>query len=344
MENLQEEFQWANQEFLYALLIIPAIIIVFIIATIIKSKTLKRFGDYEIVQRLMPDASKSRPIIKFSLLIMILSLIIFAVARPRYGVKMKEVTRKGAEIIIALDVSNSMLAQDIVPNRLERAKMAISKLIANYDGGKIGLIVFAGKAYTQIPITADYSAAGLFLASVSTDIVPVQGTNIAAAIDLGMKSFSPKNQKDKALIIITDGENHEEEALEKAKEAKEKGITIFTIGMGLPAGAPIPTRRKNNFRKDKDGNTIISRLNESFLVQTAKAGGGIYTRANNAKVGLSTIYKELDKMESDQSKSMVGQYDDRFHYIIGLALLLIILEFFILERKNKWLKELKIFG
>ena len=344
MKNVQDIFVWANEDYLYALGLIPIMIIFFIFATILKNKALKRFGEYRLVKELMPLASKSRPVIKFSGMIISLTLIIFAIARPQFGIKTKEITKKGAEVIIALDVSKSMLAEDITPNRLAKAKKAIQNILEKADGSKFGLIVFAGEAYTQIPITADYSAAELFLASVTTDIVPVPGTNISSAIEHAFTSFSPLNKKGKALIIITDGEDHDDKAIEKAIEAKEKGITVFTIGMGLPAGAPIPTGKKNEYKKDADGNTVISRLNEDFLNQLAKSGGGIYTRANNFQTGLSYIYEELSKMESDETKAEVAQYDERYDILIAIALFFLVIEFFILERKNKWLSKLNILG
>lgn len=276
-----------------------------------------------------------------------LASIIIGLARPQFGSKLKTEKRKGIELIIALDVSNSMMAEDIQPNRLERAKRAISQLVDKLSNDKIGLIVFAGDAYIQLPITADYVSAKLFLNSISPNMVPTQGTAIGAAIELGVKSFNPQFTGSKAMIIITDGENHEDDAVGAAKAAAEKGVFVYTIGMGLPQGGPIPdfSNGIRNYRKDKDGNTIVTKLDETMLQKIAEAGKGAYVRANNAQVGLNNLFNEVDKMQKSELESQIyADYDDQFQYFIGFGILLILIDFLILERKNKYLKNYRLFA
>lgn len=342
-----EIFRIAQPAYLYALLIIPVLTLFFVLGRIIRKKALSRFAQNETLQILMPNASNSRPTLKFIILMIALASIITGIARPQFGAKLKTVKREGVELLIALDVSNSMMAEDIQPNRLERAKRAISQLVDKLNDDKIGLIVFAGQAYTQLPITTDYPSAKLFLESVSTEIVPTQGTAIGAAIELGMRSFSPQFEGSKAMIIITDGENHEDDAIGAATAATENGIIVHTIGMGLPQGGPIPVFRngQKDYRKDNAGNVVVTKLDESMLQQIAAAGKGIYVRANNAQVGLNTLFNEINKMETAEMESRIySDYNDQFQYFIAFGLFLILIEFMILERKNKYLKNFKLFG
>ncbi|MBW8325160.1 MAG: VWA domain-containing protein [Prolixibacteraceae bacterium] len=340
-------FRIANPEYLYALLVIPVLIALFWYSRIRRKQALALFGQKEILSVLMPNVSSGRPVLKFVILMLALGSIIIAIARPQFGSKLKTEKRKGIELIIALDVSNSMMAEDIEPNRLERSKRAISQLVDKLSNDKIGLIVFAGDAYTQLPITADYVSAKLFLNSISTNIVPTQGTAIGAAIELGMKSFNPQFQGSKAMIIITDGENHEDDAIGAAKAAAEQGIVIYTIGMGLPQGGPIPdySNGMKSYRKDREGNTVVTKLDEPMLQKIAEAGKGAYIRANNAQVGLNNLFNEVNKMEKSELETQIyADYDDKFQYFIGLALFLILLDFMVLERKNKYLKNFKLFA
>lgn len=341
-DNIQL-FQFQNEEYLYFLFLIPLMVLVYLWLQYSKNKALERFGDRELVKRLMPEASKTRNWIKFIVLNLVLTAIILAVARPQFGSKIKETEREAAEIIIALDVSNSMLAEDIRPNRLERAKKAIVRLLQKSKNDKIGLIVFGGKAYTQIPLTNDYSGAELYLEALSTDAVPVQGTNINAAIRHGIASFSPETETGKVLIIITDGENHEEEALTAAENAADNNITVNTIGMGLPKPTTIPDPKRGGLKKKRNGEPVLTKLNESLLKQIAKAGNGIYTSGNNIEAGLSEISKQLAKTGKSKIKMKVEEFDDYYISLIYIALILLILEFIILERKNRWLSKLKLF-
>jgi Ca-activated chloride channel homolog len=340
--------RYEHIEYLNFLFGIPVLILAILLYSKWKKNALALFGDSRLVNELLHSFSKRRSQIKNILTILIFTLLIIAIANPQIGTKMEEVKREGVDLIIAIDLSNSMLAEDIKPNRLERAKQAISKLIDNLEGDRIGLIVFAGEAYVQLPITTDYSAAKLFLATVNTDIVPTQGTEIAKAIDLSIKSFDMENGQNKAIIIITDGENHDEQAIESAEKANEVGIFVHTLGMGLSTGAPIPIYNQNGiqtgYRKDKEGNTVVSKLNENLLMQIAKAGKGTYVRANNSESGLSTLFTEINKMEKKEIGTMVfTEYKDRFQWFIGLALLFLILDLMLLPRKNKWSNRINFY-
>ena len=340
-------FRFGNTEYLWGLLIIPLLTFFFIWSRVSRKKALKKFGQPEILEQLMPFTSKNRPVFKFFVLMLALAFFMLGMARPQFGSKLKTVKREGVELVIALDVSNSMMAEDIQPNRLERAKRAIARLTDRLKDDKIGLIVFAGDAYTQLPITSDYNSAKLFLNSVNTQIVPKQGTAIGASINLAMRSFTPNGEANKAIIIITDGENHEDDAISAAKEAVENGVIVHTIGMGLPSGSPIPVLRngQTDYLKDRDGNVVVTKLNEKMLEQIAAAGEGIYVRANNAQVGLNALFDEINKMEKEEMESRTySEYDDQFQYFFAIGLFLLLLEFVILERKNKYLKNVKLFS
>ena len=340
--------RYEHIEYLNFLFGIPVLILAILLYSKWKKNALALFGDSRLVNELLHSFSKRRSQIKNILTILIFTLLIIAIANPQIGTKMEEVKREGVDLIIAIDLSNSMLAEDIKPNRLERAKQAISKLIDNLEGDRIGLIVFAGEAYVQLPITTDYSAAKLFLATVNTDIVPTQGTEIAKAIDLSIKSFDIENGQNKAIIIITDGENHDEEAIKSAEKANEVGIFVHTLGMGLSIGAPIPIYNQNRiqtgYRKDKEGNTVVSKLNENLLMEIAKAGKGTYVRANNSESGLPTLFTEINKMEKKEIGTMIfTEYKDRFQWFMGLALLFLILDLMLLPRENKWSNRINFY-
>jgi Ca-activated chloride channel family protein len=340
-----EMFRFAHPEYFWALWLIPLLTLFFIVSRIMRARALRKFGDREIIGYLTPSVSKTRPVFKFFLLMLALAAFIVGAARPQFGSKLKTVKREGVEIMIALDVSNSMLAEDIKPNRLERAKRAIDRLISRLKDDKIGLIVFAGDAYTQLPITTDYNTAQLFLSSVNTEIVPRQGTAIGAAIELALRSFTPNPESSKAIIIITDGENHEDDAVGAAEMAAKQGIVVHTIGMGLPQGAPIPAGiGQGEFRRDRQGNVVITRLDEVTLEKISAAGNGIYLRASTANVGLEDLLDEINKMQKTEMESQVfAEYEDQFPYFFMAGLILLLLEFFIMERKNKYLRRIKLF-
>lgn len=340
-------FRFGNSEFLYGLIIIPILIIVFLIGMYWRKRALKKFGDPGIISHLMPYVSTFRPVIKFIFLILALSAVIVALADPQFGSKLEKVKREGVEIIIALDVSNSMLAEDIEPNRLERAKRAITKMIDELNNDKIGLIVFAGDAYVQVPLTTDYSAVKMYMSSINTDIVPRQGTAIGSAIDLSVRSFDEESGLEKALVIITDGENHEGDAIRAAREAEENEITIHTIGMGDPSGSPIPLRKENGttiYQKDQQGDVVVSKLNEKTLKRIAAQGNGTYIHASNARTGLNELFEEISKMNQKEIESKVyTDYQHRFQYLLGLALIFLFADLILLERKNKRLMKFNLF-
>ena len=338
--------RFENIEFLYALLLIPVFIILYIMMNYWRRKAINRFGDVHLMAKLMPQRSANRPLIKFLLILFAYGFLVIAMTNPQIGSKLEKAQRKGIDLIIALDVSNSMLAQDIKPNRLQASKQAINNLIDKLKGDRIGIVVFAGHAYTQLPITTDYAAAKMFLSSVSPDIIPIQGTAIGEAIALSVKSFS-ENDHNKAIIVISDGENHEGDALVETKNALEKGIRVYTIGMGLPEGGPIPNYvggQLSGYKKDKDNNIVTTKLNEVMLQQVAAAGEGYYVRANNSQAGLNKIFEEIDKLEESEFEAQVfSDYEDRYQYFIAMALFLLVIEFIIVERKSKWADKIKLF-
>ena len=340
-------FKFGNPEFLYFLLVIPLLVVLYILSVIYKKRSLKKFGDLEIIEQLMPFVSKNRPLVKFIFIIIALTAAIFALADPQFGSKLEIVKKKGAEIIIALDVSNSMLAEDLQPNRLERAKQAISRLIDKLENDRFGIIIFAGDSYIQVPLTTDYAAAKMFLSSINTSIVTKQGTAIGSAINLAANSFTPETEMDKALIIITDGENHEDDAIAAAEKAKEKGITIHTIGMGSPEGSPIPLQKgygQTVFLKDRDGNTVISKLDQVALQQIASTANGIFIRANNNEVGLNKLLEEINKMQKQEIETKIyTEFEHRFQYLLGIAIFFLLLELLISERKSKWFSDFNLF-
>lgn len=335
--------QFEHFEILYFLILLPIFLLWFLVLEKQKNKRLKQFSDLELLDTLMPNNSKKRPRIKFTILNLAFAFIIVGLANPQIGSKLEEMKRKGVEIIIALDVSNSMMAEDIKPNRLERAKRTISQLIDKLHGDKVGLIVFAGKAYIQMPTTTDYRAAKMFLSSISPGIVPVQGTAVGEAIDLGMNSFTKDNEKNKVLLVITDGENHEEDAITKAEAASGKGINIYTIGMGLPKGTPIPVVDRfgrKDYRRDKNGEVVITKLNENFLQEIAATANGSYIPATQ----LDDLINDFQKMDQQEFESKrYSDYEDRFQYFFGFAFVLLLLEWIILNKKNKYLKQINLF-
>ncbi len=345
--------RFENIQFLYALGAIPVCILLFMLTSAWKKRMIKRMGETNLVVQLMPEVSGVKARLKFTLFTVALFLLILTMLNPQAGSRLEEVKRRGARIIIALDVSNSMKATDLYPNRLERAKQAISKLIDRLQGDELGLIVFAGKAYVQLPVTTDYAAAKLFLDNIDTDIVPTQGTSIASAIDLAVESFGGEDDKsdqgkNKALIIITDGEDHEGEVPDAAQRAVKKGIAIHTIGMGSPSGVPIPVYQGKTligYRKDRSGATIITKLNEPALQEIASIGQGLYIHATNADIGLNRLLDSISSLDkSDLESKVYTNYDDYFPVFAFLTLCLLLIEVLVPERKSKLYKRLNLFG
>ena len=339
-------FRFANIEMLWWLITIPVFVIAYIIYTKRKRRQLLEFGDQELIAQLMPDASKSRPIWKFSLLIVALALLIIAGARPQYGQKETTVKRQGIEVMIALDISNSMLAEDVAPNRLDRAKQMLSKMIDNMVDDKVGLVVFAGEAFTQLPITCDYVSAKMFLNTITPNLIPTQGTAIGAAVQTAITSFgATESEAGRAIILITDGENHEDDAIAAAQKAQELGIQVFVVGIGKPEGSPIPKPGTNDYFKDRSGQVVVSRLNEEMCQQIAEAGNGIYVRCDNTNTAMRALQQGMEHIATAELESTVyADYNEQYQSFVLIALLLIAIEFFILSRKNHKLARMDLFG
>jgi Ca-activated chloride channel homolog len=339
-------FRFAHIYYFYLFAIIPILAGFFILFLFWKKRTLAKYGDWNVIRQLMPNYSIGKYILKFFLMTGVLIALIIAMADPQTGSRLEKVKRKGIDLMICLDVSNSMMAQDIKPNRLERAKQSIVRLIDNLEGDRLGIIVFAGKAYTQLPITTDYAAAKMFTSSINTSIVSTQGTAIAEAIELAAGSFG-ESKHNKAIVVITDGEDHEGNVLEQAELAVQKNITIYTIGMGLPEGAPIPVFSgdiQTGYKKDRDGQTIMSKLDETLLQRIASVGKGMYVRATTSETGLSKIFADISKIEkSEIEEKQFSDYEDRFQYFVAIALFLLIMDLFVFERKTQWMKRFKPF-
>ena len=320
-------------------------VIGYIITTKRKQRQLLEFGDPELMAQLMPDASKSRPIVKFALLIVALALLIVAAARPQYGQQEKTVKRQGIEVMVALDISNSMLAEDVAPNRLDRAKQMLSKMIDNMVDDKVGLVVFAGEAFTQLPITCDYVSAKMFLHTISPKLIPTQGTAIGAALQTAIRSFgSQESDAGRAIILITDGENHEDDAIAAAKQAQELGIQVFVIGIGKPEGSPIPVPGTNDYIKDRSGQVVVSRLNEEMCQEIAQAGKGAYVRCDNTNTAMRALQQELDRIATtDLETTVYADYNEQYQSFVLIALLLLVIDFFILMRQNHRLSRMDLF-
>lgn len=339
-------FRLAHPMMLYLLLLIPVFAAMFIFALRQKNKALKAYGDWSMLSRLMPDYSGSRGILKFILLMLAWVFLVIALADPQTGSKLEKIKRKGIDLVFVLDVSNSMLAQDIAPNRLERAKQAISRLLDNLENDRVGLVVFAGKAYVQMPITTDYSATKLYLSGINPGMIPTQGTAIGDAIETAASCFA-KNKQSKAIILISDGENHEDDAIEAASAAASSGIRVYTIGMGLPDGAPIPIYNSGvqiGYKKDHQGNTVISRLSDEMMQEIAKAGKGVYIRANNSQAGVKEVFDQINSLEKvEYDSQLFSDYEDRYQFFLLAALLIIVAEILISDKKSRLAGKLKIF-
>lgn len=337
-------FRFAEPEYLYLLLVVPLLTLIFVFYKIRKRRNIAAFGDPDLLKGLMPNVSTVRPTVKFVMQMVVLMLLVVVLARPQFGTKAEEVKRQGIEVMIALDISNSMMATDVAPSRLTKSKQILSQLIDNMSNDKVGLVVFAGDAFTQLPITADYVSAKMFLSTISPKLIARQGTAIGSAVDLAIKSFNPKSPASKAIILITDGENHEDNAVEAARLAQKEGIVVHVIGMGRPEGAPIPVDGTMSFWKDKDGNVVVSKLNEAMCNDIASAGQGVYVRADNTNAALRAVSKELDQLaKTELTTTTFSNYNEQFQSFAIIALVLLLMDIFILERINKRFSRLKIF-
>lgn len=324
----------AEPQFLWLLLLVPVLLIVYGISRHLRSRAVLRFGEPSLVRQLMPSWSSAKGWWRMVLFCLAFFFFVIGLSRPLIGAKLSERETRGAEIMICLDVSNSMLAQDYRPDRLSRAKLAISRLVDRLQDDRIGLVVFAGTSFVQLPITADYISAKMFLDNIDTGSIPIQGTAIGDAIITAARGFSAQSEKSRAIIVITDGENHEDDAVAAAKTVSENGIKVYTIGVGTGEGEPIPVN--GELLRDKSGNIVVSRLDEQMLKDIAAAGGGSYVHAGNEEFGLNPIVDEISRMEDERLSSIVfEEYDELYMYFLGIALGLFVIEMLIGERRAK---------
>ena len=325
---------FAYAQYLLLIFLIPVFFIVQAVLLRIRRNRIRKFGDEKLVSQMMPSYSKSKVWVRQALYSVAFFFFVIGLARPQIGARLKEQEVKGAEIIIAIDVSNSMLAEDYSPNRLERAKLAVSRLVDKLRDDRIGLVIFAGTSFVQLPVTTDYVSAKMFLNSIDTGSIPIQGTALGDAITTCIRSFSAQSDKSRAIILITDGENHEDDPVAAAKQAAEMGIKVFTIGVGSPEGKPIPMN--GELLKDKDGEIVVSRLDESVLQEIAAEGNGAYVRAGNSEFGLNPIIDDLRKLEDEKYSSVVfEEYDEQFMYFLAIALFFFVLEMLVGDRRSK---------
>lgn len=337
-------FRFEEPTYLYLLLLLPFLAAFYLYSNYRRRKAIRKFGDPVLMAQLMPDVSKYRPNVKFWLVFAAIGLFAVLLARPQFGSKLETVKRQGVEVMIALDISNSMLAQDVQPSRLEKAKRLVAQLVDKMENDKVGMIVFAGDAFTQLPITSDYISAKMFLESINPSLISKQGTAIGAAINLATRSFTPQEGVGRAVIVITDGENHEGGAVEAAKAAAEKGIQVSVLGVGMPDGAPIPVEGTNDFRRDRDGNVVVTRLNEQMCQEIAQAGDGIYVRVDNSNAAQKVIAQEINKMaKADVETQVYTEFNEQFQAVAWIILLLLLAEMLILERKNPLFRNIHLF-
>jgi Ca-activated chloride channel family protein len=338
-------FRFEDPIYLWLLVLIPVLALIRFISYRNQKKRLRKFGEPALLKALMPDVSRFRPSVKFWILQGALALLVLMLARPQMGTKISQEKRVGIETIICMDISNSMLAEDIVPSRLDRSKMMIENLVDHFSNDKIGLIVFAGDAFVQLPITSDYVSAKMFLSSIDPSMIATQGTDIGRAIDMATHSFTPEEGIGRAIIVITDGENHEGGALEAAAAAKDAGMRVYVLGVGSSKGSPIPIPGTGDYMKDNTGNTVMSALNEQMCKELAQAGGGAYIHVENNSAAQEQLDNELDKLsKKETTATLYSEFDEQFQAFGLLALLLLVLEICILDRRNPLLKNISLFG
>ncbi|NCO62325.1 MAG: VWA domain-containing protein [Flavobacteriales bacterium] len=341
-------YQLDEKIWFWVLGIIPVIILCFIILQIWKYKSQSKFADKQLLKRLSPNRSLFKSILKLVVLSLAFACLAIALVNPKIGTKLETVKREGVDIVFAIDVSKSMLAEDIAPNRLEKTKQLVTQIINNLASDRVGIIAYAGKAFPQLPITTDYAAAKMFLQSMNTDMLSSQGTAINEAIKLAKTYYDDEEQTNRVLIIISDGEDHSEEAASVAEEANEEGIRIFTIGVGDVKGGPIPEKRNGivlNYKKDSNGETVITRLNEEMLINIAENADGIYINGRDTKKVVDNISEILNKMDKTEFEAkQYADFKDQFQWFLGFALIFLFLDIFLLERKTEWLKKLNLFN
>lgn len=335
-------FQFANPHILYLLLIIPVMVAALTLVALLRKRNLAKFGNLELIKSLMPEVSTWRIKSKSALFLLAFTAVIFAAARPQFGSKLREQKSTGIEMMLVVDVSNSMLAEDFAPNRLDRTRYAIDKLFASMNQDRVGMVVFAGESKVQLPITSDYRMARSFTKRLSPELVQVQGTEIGQALTLASLSFSNNRDAGRVIILITDGETHDNTALDAAQRAAEQGIRIYAVGIGTPDGAPVKVN--GEWLKDEKDEMVVSRLNEELLQQVTVATGGGYIRATNAAFGLDEIVSEIEKIEQGELTTLsFEEYNEQFQWILAVAAVLLLLESLLLSRRNPRLKRFNIF-
>lgn len=336
--------RFEHPEWVYLYLLVPVFIVVFLLSRYLRRKAIKRFGRETVLSHMMPLVSVTRPWVKFILVVVAFSMMVLALINPQTGSRMEEARREGVDIIVAFDVSRSMLARDVRPNRLDRAKLAVNRLIDRLEQDRIGLVVFAGTAHTQIPLTADYNAAKMLLQSVSTESVSVQGTAISRAIERALASFPDEDRANRTIILVSDGESHDDDPLIYARMARDQGITIHTVGIGSREGAPVPVTENGQtigYLRDNEGNTVITRYDEQLMRNIAETTGGVFQHGTGADMGLDHIMDHIKTIETGEYETVTfAEYESRFLIFAVLALLLLITEMALMDRKNKWLKKI----
>jgi len=338
-------FRFANPEFLYLFFLIPVFIIGFIFLNIRKRKSVQKLGAISLVKRLMPELSLKRSYLKFWITLIAIGFGIIILARPQFGTKLEKVDKKGIELVVAIDVSNSMLAEDIKPSRLTKAKQMLTRIIDERKSDKVAIVVFAGEAFIQLPLTPDTQSAKLFLETINPDLVPVQGTAIGSAIDISMTCFSNDTDIDKAIVLITDGEGHEGDAEGAASRAAEKGVHVNVIGIGTTQGSMIPIAEgSTNVKRDTQGQPVITKLNEEMCRQIAKAGKGLYAHADNSNSALKALQAELEKLQKKEIDGVAySEYDEKFQIFAWIMLILLLLEICIFDKKNRIFRNIRLF-
>ena len=341
-------YQLEEQIWFWLLLIIPIILVLFLVLQIWKQRVQNKFADNRLLNKLSPNRSLFKSMFKIGLFCLAIACLVIALVNPKIGTKLETIKREGVDIVFAVDVSKSMLAEDIAPNRLEKSKQLVTQIINNLASDRIGIIAYAGKAFPQLPITTDYASAKMFLQNMNTDMLSSQGTAIDEAISLAKTYFDDEEQTNRVLIIISDGEDHGETAVEVAEEASNEGIKIFTIGVGKNRGGPIPIKRNGvvmNYKKDREGETVITKLNEETLKNIAKEANGSYINGENTNDVVEQIREILNKMDKQEFESkQIAEFKDQFQWFLGFALIFLFLDIFLLERKTEWLKKMNLFN
>ncbi|WP_298650397.1 VWA domain-containing protein [uncultured Proteiniphilum sp.] len=338
-------FRFGNPEYLWLFFAMPLLLAIYIYLNIRKRKDVQKMGNLSTLKRMMPELSLKRSYLKFWLIFAALCAGIFMIARPQFGTKVETVEKEGIELVIAIDVSNSMLAKDVSPDRLARAKQILSRLIDLRRNDKIALIVFAGEAYVQMPLTSDTQSAKIFLNTIDPSLVPIQGTAIGQAISLGVSSFSGDQEMSKAMVIITDGEDHGGSAVDIAAEAAKAGVMINVVGIGSPDGSPIPsTEYGSNFMTDSEGNVVVSRLNEQVAMEIAQSGGGLYVRADNSNSAIRALETQLDELETGKTTNLsYSEYDEKFSMLAWILLIILLVEILVYDKKNPLFRNVRVF-